>query len=272
MAMSRILAPRSALYMPASNLRAIAKARDLACDMIILDCEDAVPAGLKDEARAAAVDAAETGFGERLCAIRINGVDTTEHAADIVAVRQSRADFVVVPKVENAALAEELAEKCGKPLLAMIETPLGVLNAPAIATALDVAGLIAGTNDLAATLRLPPSDDRSGLALSLQTIVLSARSAEIWAFDGVCNDLSDSARLEIECHEGRNFGFDGKTLIHPNQIKATNRIWSPTNADVEDAIALVAAAKGGAERFRDRMIETMHVEMAERLLARAAAR
>ncbi len=270
--MSQILAPRSALYMPASNPRAIAKARDLACDMIILDCEDAVPAGLKDEARAAAMEAAETGFGERLCAIRINGVDTREHAADIVAVRQSRADFVVVPKVDNAAFAEELAEKCGKPVLAMIETPLGVLNAPEIATALDVAGLIAGTNDLAATLRLPPSDDRSGLALSLQAIVLSARAAGIWAFDGVCNDLAGSARLEAECHEGRGFGFDGKTLIHPSQIETTNRIWSPTDAEIEDATALMAAAKGGAERFRDRMIETLHVEMAERLLSRAAAR
>jgi (3S)-malyl-CoA thioesterase len=266
------LAPRSALYMPASNPRAIAKARDLACDMIILDCEDAVPAGLKDEARAAAVEAAVSGFGDRLCAIRINGEGTKEHAADIVAVRQSQADFVVVPKVESAAYAEEVAEKCGKPLLAMIETPLGVLNAPAIAAALEVGGLIAGTNDLADTLHLPPATDRSGLTLALQAIVLAARASDVWAFDGVCNDLSNSDRLGSECREGRAFGFDGKTLIHPSQIEMTNQIWLPNPVEIEDAESLIAAANGGAERFRDRMIEAMHVEMAKRLLSRIPSR
>ncbi len=267
-----VLAPRSALYMPACNPRAIAKARDLDCDMVILDCEDAVPAGLKDEARAAALDASGTGFASKICAIRINGHGTQEHAADIVAVRQSRADFVVAPKVETAAQAEELASLCGKPLLAMIETPLGVLNAPAIASALDVAGLIAGTNDLAASIRLPSSADRSGLVLSLQTIILAARAAGGWALDGVCNALNDTTRLQNECLEGRAFGFDGKTLIHPNQIDLANRTWSPSEAELEEARALVAAAQGGAERFRDRMIETMHVDMAKRILTRAEAR
>jgi (3S)-malyl-CoA thioesterase len=131
-----------------------------------------------------------------------------------------------------------------------------------------VAGLIAGMNDLANELRIPPGSGRSGLTLALQSIVLAARDAGIWALDGVFNDLADAAGLQAECEEGRRFGFDGKTLIHPNQIEVTNRIWSPSVAEIEDARALVEAASGGAERFRDRMIETMHVEMAKRLLAR----
>jgi (3S)-malyl-CoA thioesterase len=269
MSLSDFLPPRSALYMPASNPRAIEKAQGLPADMIILDCEDAVKPGLKDEARSAAVAAAAAGFGDRIVAIRINGEGTGPHAADVLAVRQSNAHAVVVPKVESASQAEELAAKCGKPLFAMIETPRGVINAAAIAAGFDVVGLIAGTNDLADTLRLPPSAGRDGLILSLQVIVLAARSAGIMALDGVCNDLSDSDRLAAECAEGRAFGFDGKTLIHPSQIDTANRIWSPTEAELADAQALIAAASGGAERFEGRMIETMHVDMAKRLLARA---
>lgn len=269
MKLSEILAPRSALYLPASNPRAIVKARDLPADMILLDLEDAVPFGLKDEARAAAVEACEQGFGARPVAIRINGPDSDWHEADLAAVCGSDCNLVVLPKVESVALAEEVAEKAGKPLLAMIETPRGVLAAAEIAAGFEVAGLIAGTNDLANELRIPAGSGRGGMALALQTIVLAARAAEVWAFDGVFNDLADATGLEAECREGRALGFDGKTLIHPGQIETANRIWSPSEAELEDARALVAAASGGAERFRDRMIETMHVEMAKRLLARA---
>lgn len=266
--MFETLPPRSALYLPASNPRAIEKARGLAADMIILDLEDAVKPGMKDEARAAAVAAARESFGDRIVAIRINAPGTAAHAADVIAVRGSACDVVIVPKVEDAEVAERLAETLRKPLIAMIETPKGVLNAAAIAGAEDVVGLIAGTNDLANELHIPPGSGRSGLALSLQTIVLAARAAGVWAFDGVFNDLTDLAGLEAECVEGRRYGFDGKTLIHPAQIEAANRIWSPSQHEVEEARALIAAASGGAERFRDRMIETMHVEMAKRLLAR----
>jgi (3S)-malyl-CoA thioesterase len=263
-----ILPPRSALYLPASNPRAIEKARTLAADMIMLDLEDAVRPGLKDEARSAAVNAVAQGFGDRLTAIRINAADTDWHAADLIAVLNSACDFVILPKVESVEEAEAVAEKAGKPVIVMIETPRGVMSAPAIAQAFEVAGMIAGTNDLANALHIPPGHGRAGLALALQTIILAARAAGIWAFDGVFNDLSNSEALEAECREGRALGFDGKTLIHPAQIEATNRIWSPTLREIEDAQALIAAASGGAERFGDRMIEDMHVEMAKRLLAR----
>lgn len=265
---SPIMPPRSLLYLPASNPRAIEKARGLPADLIILDLEDAVKPGLKDEARAAAIDAVAQGFGERMTAIRVNGADTPHHAADLLAVLGSDCDYVVLPKVEAACAAEEVAEKAGKPLLAMVETPRGILNAAAIAGGFEVAGLIAGTNDLANELHIPPGAGRAGLALPLQTIVLAARASGIWAFDGVFNDLQDEAGLTAQCAEGRAMGFDGKTLIHPNQIEAANRAWSPSEAEIEEAKALIAAASGGAERFRDRMIETMHVEMAQRLIAR----
>lgn len=268
MALSEILPPRSALYLPASNPRAIEKARSLAADMILLDLEDAVPEGLKDEARAAAVEACEQGFGGRPVAIRINGVDSDHHEADLAAVCRSDCDYVILPKVESAASAEEVAEKAGKPLLAMIETPKGVLAAAEIAAGFEVTGLIAGTNDLANELRLPDPRDRGGMSLALQAMVLAARAAGVWAFDGVFNDLNDAAGLEAQCREGRGLGFDGKTLIHPNQIDTANRVWSASTAEIEDAKALIAAAQGGAQRFRDRMIETMHVEAARRLLLR----
>ncbi len=265
-----MLPPRSALYLPASNPRAIEKAQTLAADMIILDLEDAVKPGLKDEARAAAVLAAGQGFGERIVAIRINAADTPHHGADIVAVADSDCDVVILPKVETAQAAEDVAQATGKPLFAMIETPRGVLQAASIAEASGVAGLIAGTNDLANELRIPAGATRIGLAVALQSIVLAARAAGVWALDGVFNDLTDRIALEAECREGRALGFDGKTLIHPDQIESANRIWSPNAAEIEEAAALVAAASGGATRFRDRMIEDMHVAAARRLLARVA--
>jgi (3S)-malyl-CoA thioesterase len=267
---SKILAPRSALYLPASNPRAVEKARGLAADLIILDLEDAVKPGLKDEARIAAVEAAAVGYDDRLCAIRINGPESASHAADVIAVRESVCDLVVLPKVETADMASRVAELTGKPLLAMVETPRGILAVNQIAAAEGVLGLIAGVNDLANELRIPPGSGRGGLMLSLQSIILAARAADIWAFDGVFNDLANLDGLEAECREGRALGFDGKTLIHPGQIETANSVWSPSAIEIEDAKALIAAASGGAERFRDRMIETMHVEMAQRLLARVA--
>ncbi|MBB5687370.1 HpcH/HpaI aldolase/citrate lyase family protein [Sphingobium boeckii] len=268
MTQSDFLPPRTALYLPASNARAIEKARGLAADMIILDLEDAVPVEKKDAARAAAVAAIGEGFGGRIAAIRINGPDAAWHEADLAAVAGSAAAVAVLPKVESAAVAAAVAARLGKPLLAMIETPAGLLNAPAIAAALGVSGLIAGTNDIAHDLRLPPGTGRGGLTLALQTIVLAARAAGVLALDGVWNRLDDADGLEAECREGRCFGFDGKTLIHPNQIEIANRAFGPSEAELEDARALIAAFKGGAERFRDRMIEAMHVASAERLIAR----
>jgi len=257
---------RSLLFLPASNPRAIEKARGLAADMIILDCEDAVKGEEKDEARAAAVEAVGEGFGARLSAIRINAVGDPHYGADVVAVRDSRADLVVLPKAERHKQVKDIAGLTGKPVLAMIETAAGVLQAAAIAPAAN--GLIAGTNDLAADLGIG-GESRIGLHHSLQMIVLAARAAGIAAFDGVHNVLDDEAALARQCEEGRAFGFDGKSLIHPNQIDTANRIFGPSEAEVAAAQRLIAAATGGAERYEGRMIEAMHVAQAQALLAKA---
>lgn len=263
------LAPRTALFLPASNPRAIEKARGLDVDLVILDLEDAVRMEAKAHARAAAVEAAASGFGPRLVAIRINGIDSAEHGADLDAVSRSAADFVVLPKAETAADVDAVARACGKPLLAMIETPLGVLAAAEIAAVPGVHGLIAGVNDLRAELGIPAGAGRGSFALALQTIVLAARASRVWAIDGVFNALDDSDSLIEECRHGRSLGFDGKSLIHPNQIAIAAAAFGPQAAEIEDARALVEAATGGAERFRGRMIEAMHVAQARALLERA---
>jgi (3S)-malyl-CoA thioesterase len=262
------LAPRTALFLPASNPRAIEKARGLDADMVILDLEDAVKPDDKATARAAALAAVAQGFGPRLCAIRLNGIDSGEHADDVAAVAESVADFAVLPKAETPADVAQVARAVGKPILAMIETPLGVLAVAEIAALSGVAGLIAGTNDLAASLRLPPSSTRAQMSVALQTIVLAARANAVWAIDGVFNKLDDPEGLAQECREGRALGFDGKSLIHPNQIAVAATAFGPTEAEIADAHALIHAATGGAERFRDRMIETMHVDQARALLQR----
>jgi citrate lyase subunit beta/citryl-CoA lyase len=234
--------------------------------MIFLDLEDAVKPEEKASARAAAIAAAEEGFGGRPVAIRVNKVADPWHEEDVDAVVTSAADFIIVPKVQSAEEIAPVAD-AGMPVLAMIETAAGVIDAPRIARL--TAGLIAGTNDLAADLGIPPGSGRRGLAHSLQAIILAARAADVAAFDGVYNGLEDLAGFEAECEEGRAFGFDGKTLIHPSQIEAANRIFGPLAEEVEAARRLVAAATGGAERFEGRMIEAMHVEQARALLARA---
>lgn len=259
--------PRSALYLPASNPRAIEKARSLAADLILLDLEDAVAPADKPVARDAAIAAARQGFGGRGVAIRINAIGTEWHSADVAAVAASSADAIVLPKAEVAADVITVARAAGKPLLAMIETPAGVYAAREIAAQPGVTGLIAGTNDLAAALRC---SGRAGLGLALQAIVLAARASGVFALDGVFNRLDDPAGLEAEARDGRAVGFDGKTLIHPNQIDAANRAFGPAEDEIEDAHALLQAHAGGAQRFRNRMIEALHLEAARRTLDRAA--
>lgn len=263
-----ILAPRSALYLPASNARAIEKARGLACDMVMLDLEDAVPAEKKVEARLAAVAAMAEGFGDRLTAIRANAVDSPLHSADIEAISGSAAHYCIIPKVERAEDAAAVVSAVGKPVFAMIETPLGVLNAASIAAVEGVVGLFAGINDLKNELHLPASSTRDDVSLSLQMMIIAARAAGKWVLDSVYNALNDPDGLAAECLHGRNLGFDGKTLIHPNQIDITNRIWSPSDVEIAEARAIIEAGQGGAVRMGDRMVESMHVEAAKRLLAR----
>lgn len=258
---------RSLLFLPASNPRAVAKARSTAADMIFLDLEDAVREEHKTAAREGAIAATAAGFGGRPVAIRMNPAGSQYHDADAVCLRGSAADFAILAKAESAEQVRVAAANCGKPVLAMIETPAAVLNAVTIAQA--CAGLIAGTNDLAHALQIPLGEGRHGLILCLQTIVLAGRHAGVPVFDGVYNALEDEAGLEAECVEGRAFGFNGKTLIHPNQIAVANRVFAPTPEQVAAAERLIAAATGGAERHEGRMIEAMHVEQARLILARA---
>jgi citrate lyase subunit beta/citryl-CoA lyase len=261
-----VFAVRSALFLPASNPRAIAKARQSAADLVILDLEDAVKPADKGAARAAAVEAVR-GDWPMPVAIRVNGIGSQWHSVDVDAVSRSSAAFAVLPRAVSAHLVRNVAAAIGKPLLAMIETAQGILSAPEIAG--ECAGLIAGTNDLAADLRLPPHAGRQPLQVALQTLVLAARARGIAAFDGVFNRLDDPDGLNDECEEGRRLGFDGKSLIHPGQIEACNCAFSPSDAELERARRLVEAATGGAERFEDEMIESMHVAAARRLLERA---
>lgn len=258
---------RSLLFLPASNPRAIEKARGLEADLIVLDCEDAVKPDDKAAARAAAVEAVKDGFGGRPVAIRMNSIGSLWFGQDVVALRDSRVSIVVVPKVETSLQVHDIARLLQKPILAMIETASGVLQAGAIAP--HMRGLIAGTNDLAADLELPAGAGRAPLMHSLQTIVLAARAAKVAAFDGVYNGLEDEVGLARQCEEGRSFGFDGKSLIHPNQIQTANRIFGPSEAEIEAAERLIAAATGGAERFEGKMIETLHVDQARALLRKA---
>jgi len=258
---------RTILFLPASNPRAIEKARGLEADMVILDLEDAVKEDDKAEAREMAIAATAQGFGERFSAIRMNAAVTRHYVDDVEAVRRSAADFVILAKVESAREAADAAQATGKPILAMIETPRGVLGAAAIAPATHA--LIAGTNDLSAELGIQPGGGRPGLVHALQHIVIAARAAGVAVFDGVYNGLDDQEGLAAECRQGRAYGFDGKSLIHPGQIATTNRLFGPSEDELAAAERLIAAATGGAERFEGKMIEAMHVAQARGVLAKA---
>ena len=260
---------RSLLFLPASNPRAVAKARELDADMVVLDLEDAVKEEDKPAAREAAEAAMKEGFGDRVTAIRVNPSGSRYYGEDVVCVRRSPADFVILAKVESARQAADAASLMGKPVLAMIETPRGVVDAAMIAHA--TRGLVAGTNDLSASLGMPADAGRRGLVYALQRIVLAARAAGVAAFDGVCNSLDDLEGLATQCEEGRIYGFDGKSVIHPSQIETVNRLFSPSEAELEAARRLIAAATGGAERHDGRMIEEMHVAQARRVVARAGS-
>ena len=256
----------AALFLPASNPRAIAKARESAADLVILDLEDAVKAEDKESARAAAVEAVAEAWPMPV-AIRINGARTEWHGHDVVAMMHSKVEMIVVPRAETKEDLSFVRNQTGRPIAAMIETAKGVLSAQQIAH--EAAALIAGTNDLAADLRLPRGAGRAPLQMALQSTVLAARAAGIAVFDGVFNKLDDDQGFAEEAAEGRKLGFDGKSLIHPSQIARCHAAFAPSEEEIERAGRLVAAATGGAERFEDEMVEVMHVEAAKRLLSRA---
>ncbi len=262
-----LFAVRSLLFLPASNPRAIARAREAGADLVVLDLEDAVKPEDKAAARQAAIDAVADPWAMRV-AIRVNGIASDWFDDDVAAVAGSQADLVVLPRADDADAIRATWHSVQRGVLAMIETASGVLAAPAVAR--EVAALIAGTNDLAADLRLPPDAGREPLQMALQSIVLAARAGGIAVFDGVFKGLSDPDGFLVQAEEGRRLGFDGKSLIHPDQVELCHRAFAPSEAEVDRAERLVAAATGGAERFEDQMIERMHVEAAKRLLARAA--
>ncbi|MBI4899480.1 MAG: CoA ester lyase [Actinobacteria bacterium] len=271
---------RSVLYLPASNARALEKARTLPCDGVILDLEDAVAPDAKPAARQAAVEAVRTGgFGRRELAVRVNAVGTEWHEADLAAVCPAGPDAVVVPKVDSAETVQALVaafERHAAPehtaLWAMVETPAAVLQVAEIARASErLTVLVLGTNDLVKELGVEHVPGRLPLQTALGLTVLGAKAAGVVVLDGVYNDLSNAEGYLAECRQGRALGFDGKTLIHPSQVEGANDAYAPSAEAVEDARGLLdawnAAQGAGVVTYRGRMVENLHVATAERVLA-----
>jgi citrate lyase beta subunit len=270
---------RSSLYLPANRDSAIAKARTLAADAIILDLEDAVQPEAKDAARDAALAASNAGgWGERSLLLRVNSLATPWSAADFAAVRAGAFDGVVVPKVDSAADAARAVEAAGGlPVWAMVETPRGVLAAPDIATVPGIAVLLAGMADLAKDLRCRPDAARTPLLYSLSAIIVAARAAGILAIDGVYTDIRNDMGFIAEAQQGLMLGFDGKSLIHPSQVDPCNAVFSPSAADIAAAHGLIAAyeaglaAGKGVTTFNGKLVEVLHVAEARRVLAQTPA-
>ena len=271
---------RSVLYLPASNERALAKARSISCDALILDLEDAVAPAAKPAARDAACEAVAGGaYGERELTIRVNGADTPWHRADLEAACTAGPDAVVVPKVGSADAVLELVEAMadfGAPahtkLWAMVETPAAMLHAEDIAAASDrLTVLVMGTNDLAKELSAEHVPGRHPLLPGLGLALLAARATGTAILDGVFNDVQDADGFLAECRQGREMGFDGKTLIHPSQVDGANAAFAPSEKAVQDARGILQAwddgAGAGVVTYRGRMVENLHVESARRTLA-----
>ena len=275
---------RSMLYMPASNARALEKAKAIPADALIFDLEDAVAPDAKVTARAAAVAAVQSkAYGRREVLIRANALDTVWSRDDLTAIAASGADGVVLPKVNTAddvQLAADILQAAGAPstmaLWAMMETPIGILNARDIAASSPrLAGLCVGTADLAKDLHCAHPADRAPMLMALQTVILAARAYGLYVLDGVHVDLDDALGYEAACRQGRALGFDGKTLIHPKQVDVANTVYAPSNDELVRAKRIVAAhqeaaAKGqGVTTLDGKLVEVLHVAEAERLIAYA---
>ncbi len=265
-------ARRSALFVPAANLRALEKARGLSADVIILDLEDSVAPEAKDAARERAVKAVRD-YAPRETVIRINAMGTPWHAADLEAAGRSGADAILLPKLTGPAeVAAARAGASGTPVWAMIETPRALLNVSAIADA-GVECLVLGSNDMIQALQGRHRADRANLATAMSLSVLAARAAGIAVLDGVHNDLDAAQAFEAACAMARDFGFDGKSVIHPSQIEPANRIFSPSPAEIEHARRVLDAFARepgkGAIALDRRMLEALDADIARRTLARA---
>lgn len=276
---------RSVLYMPAANERALEKAKTIAADAIIFDLEDAVAPDAKEMARGQAVAAAGSGeYGDRELTIRCNGLDTPWGADDLAAAATSGASAVVIPKVDSVAYVDQISaglDAAGAPaemtIWAMIETPTAILDCRAIAAHPRVNVLVMGTNDLYRELNATMMANRHPVLPHLATALLAGREAGKVVLDGVYNDVRDPEGFAAEAQIGFEMGFDGKTLIHPTQVEPTNDIWSPTAEEVEHAKKVIEAfdaaqAEGkGVVTVDGKMIENLHVAMAQRTLAFAAS-
>jgi citrate lyase subunit beta/citryl-CoA lyase len=277
---------RSVLYMPSSNERALEKAKTLPVDALILDLEDAVAPDAKEVARENACAAAKSGdYGRRELTIRVNAIGSQWHDADLAAAAAAGPDAIVVPKVGSADEVRSLVaamEAAGAPahtrLWAMVETPGAVLHAEEIATASDrLACLVLGTNDLYKELGATFVPGRAAVQTSLQLVLLAARSAGVAVVDGVYNDVKDAEGFLAEARQGREMGFDGKTLIHPGQVEPCNDVFAPSADEVEQARAVITAfeaaqAEGrGVATLGGRLIENLHVDTAQKVLATAEA-
>jgi citrate lyase subunit beta/citryl-CoA lyase len=281
-----VLRPRrSVLYMPAANERALEKAKTIPADALIFDLEDAVAPDAKDAARANAVAAAGSGaYGRREVTIRCNGLDTQWGAADLAAAAKSGASAVVIPKVDSRHYLDEIAlqlSAAGAPdemsIWAMIETPTAILDVRPIAAHDRVSVLVMGNNDLAKELRTGVLPERAPLLPALAMALLGAREAGKVILDGVYNDVGDADGFVAEARQGKAMGFDGKTLVHPSQVAPANEVWAPTAGEIEFSQRVIAAfdeaqaAGRGVVTVDGRMIEHLHVQNAQRILAVADA-
>ena len=281
---------RSVLYMPGSNTRAIEKARTLAVDAIILDLEDSIAPEGKASARKQVSDAVIAGgFGSRELIVRINGLDTAWWLEDLVVVAKAKPNAVLIPKVSSPSQLEDVAERLVDisadhriRVWAMMETPLAMLNAREIAAAAKdvetrLAAFVMGTNDLAKETRAKITSGRAAMLPWLMNCVAAARAYGLDILDGVFNDLADAEGFARECAQGRDLGFDGKTLIHPNQVAACNGAFSPSDEEVAQARKVIAAFElpenrdKGVVALDGRMVERLHADMARRTVAIAQA-
>ena len=272
---------RSVLYIPGSKERALEKARTLPCDAIIFDLEDAVAPDAKPEARQLlAATLREGGYGKRAKIVRINALTTQWGLEDVQVLRDAGADAILLPKVNTRSDVDNLADLLdpSMPIWTMMETPVSVFNARDIAAHGRVTGLVTGTNDLTKDLGSRYRVDRLPLMTALQMIVMAARATRgVVAIDGVYNRFRDGDGLKAECEQGRDLGFDGKTLIHPAQIEVTNTAFAPTSSEIDLAERQIAAYKEsqasgqGIAVVDGQIVENLHVVAAQRILSKASA-
>ena len=275
---------RSCLYMPGANARALEKAASLPADTLILDLEDAVAPDAKEQARSVVMETVSSRpYGNREVIIRINGLNTPWGYDDLAMAAKAGADGILVPKVISAEQVGELDTALSRAdaaaemgLWVMIEMPMAILNISDIAAASQtsrLSGFVMGTNDLAKEMNAIATADRAAFQVALALTLTAARAYGLVAVDGVFNDFRDEPGLIAECQQGRMMGFDGKTLIHPAQLEATNRVYSPDPAEVAEARAIIEAfllpenAGKGVIKLEGKMVELLHLEQAKRLVA-----